>query len=203
VKLGLGPPVVATHPSAKARLLASCQGAVQGTLPGGGGDLAKAAHAHPRIHLAARSSFGQDAQMTPRRIAGIVVAALGVIVLAPFVLLLGLQFTGPFPPSGATRLHIATETPNLTPGCAAALLAPARVTTDGDDLTLVAVGSGETLRVVWPSGFGAWRSGGRAVVADQWGRVVGREGDVLDSLGGGLGPDGVFHICPFGIVIRS
>ena len=26
------------------------------------------------------------------------------------------------------------------------------------------------------------------------------EGDVLDGLGGGLGQDDAFHICPFGIV---
>jgi hypothetical protein len=56
------------------------------------------------------------------------------------------------------------------------------------------------MRVVWPSGFAAWRVGGRSVVADPWGNVVGRDGDVLDSLGGGLGVDDAFLICPFGIV---
>ena len=140
--------------------------------------------------------------MTPRRFVTIAVAAVAVIVLAPPTLLIGLQLTGPFLPTGATRLHIATEAPNLTLGCAAALLVPVRVATAGDELTLVSVGSGEPQRVVWPSGFGAWRSGGRAVVADQWGRVVGREGDVLDGLGGGTGADDVFHICPFGIPTR-
>ena len=51
------------------------------------------------------------------------------------------------------------------------------------------------------SGFAAWRVEGRAVVADPWGNVVGRDGDVLDSLGGG--GDDPFHICPFGIVARG
>jgi hypothetical protein len=80
-----------------------------------------------------------------------------------------------------------------------ALLTPVRVATAGDELILVSVGSGDTVRVVWPSGFAAWRVGGRVVVADPWGNVVGRDGDVLDTLGGGLGVDDDFHICPFGI----
>src|SRR6185369_1267464 len=102
----------------------------------------------------------------------------------------------------ATRLHIATERPNINLGCATALLAPVRVATSGDELTLVSVESGSTIDVVWPSGFGAWRVGGTSVVADPWGSVVGREGDVLDSLGGGTGVDDAFHICPLGIVTR-
>lgn len=141
--------------------------------------------------------------MTRRRKVLIAIAAAGVVVLAPFALIFVPQFTGPAPPAGATRLHIATEPPNLNMSCAAALLAPVRVATSGDELILVTVESGETVPVVWPSGFGAWRVDGRAMVADPWGRVVGREGDVLDSLGGGLGVDDAFHICPFGILPRA
>lgn len=112
-------------------------------------------------------------------------------------------FTGPAVPAGATRLHIATQTPNLNMGCATALLQPARVSTSGNDLVLVTVESGESVAVVWPAGFGAWRADGHAVIADAWGSVVGREGDVLESLGGGgSGLDGAFHICPFGIPTR-
>lgn len=137
-----------------------------------------------------------------KRRRSVTMAVIGIVILAPPAVLFIPQFTGPFLPPGATRLHIATEAANLDLGCATALLAPVRVATSGDELVLVSVGSGETVRVAWPSGFGAWRIGGRAVVADQWGRVVGLEGDVLDSLGGGLGTDDAFHICPFGIAPR-
>lgn len=112
-------------------------------------------------------------------------------------------FTGPAMPAGATRLAIATERPNLNLGCHTALLAPARVSTSGDALVLVTVDSGEIVNVVWPSGFGAWRAGGRAVLADPWSAIVGMDGDVLSGLGGGLGTDDLFHICPFGIPTRS
>ncbi len=109
-------------------------------------------------------------------------------------------FTGPAVPPGATRLHIATDSPSFTSGCATALMLPARVATSGDDLVLITVDTGDTVSVVWPAGFGAWRLDGKAVLADPWGSVVGREGDILDSLGGGTGQDDAFHICPYGIV---
>lgn len=108
-------------------------------------------------------------------------------------------FTGPALPAGATRLHIDTARPNITSGCPTALLSPARVATSGDDLVLVTVESGETVAVVWPAGFAAWRLDGQAVLADPWGSVVGREGGILNGLGGGTGLDDAFHVCPFGI----
>ena len=108
-------------------------------------------------------------------------------------------FTGSALPAGATLLHITTQPPNLTVGCMTALLGPVRVATSGDELVLVSAASGDTVRVAWPSGFAAWRVGGRSVVADPWGKIVGRDGDVLEGLSGGFGADDVFIICPFGI----
>ena len=138
--------------------------------------------------------------MTRRRKALRIIAVAGLLALVVVVLRVAPLFTGPGLPAGAERLHLTTAAPNLNMGCAAALLSPVRVASQGEELTLVSVESDETVRVVWPAGFGAWRIDGRALVADPWGSVVGREGDVLDSLGGGEGLDGAFQICPFGIV---
>lgn len=131
---------------------------------------------------------------------------VGLAIAVVFAILLGLAvwrllpvITGPALPDGATRLHLATQSPNLTPGCMTALLSPARVATEADELVLVSVETGETLRVRWPSGFAAWRLDGRAVLADPWGSVVATDGDVLDHLGGGGGSDEVFVICPYGL----
>jgi hypothetical protein len=141
--------------------------------------------------------------MSRRRKVLLALVAAGVLVLGVVAVRVLPLFSGPGLPAGATRLHIATERPNLSGSCMTALLAPVRVATAGDELILVSVESGETMRVVWPSGFAAWRIDGRSVVADPWGGVVGRDGDVLDSLSGGFGVDDSFHICPFGIVTRG
>lgn len=138
--------------------------------------------------------------MSRRRKVFIAITAAAVIVLGAASLRVLPLFTGPALPADDTRLLITTEGPNLSLSCMAALLAPVHVATSGDELILVSVASGDAVRVVWPSGFAAWRVGGRSVVADPWGTIVGRDGEVLDSLGGGLGVDDAFHICPFGIV---
>jgi hypothetical protein len=138
--------------------------------------------------------------MSRRRKVLLTISAAGLILVAAVAIWVLPLFVGPALPAGATRLHITTGGSPLTFGCAAALLSPVRVAASDDELTLVYIESGSEANVVWPSGFAAWRVGGRSVVADPWGNVVGREGDVLTWLSGGEGSDDVFHICPYGIV---
>jgi len=108
---------------------------------------------------------------------------------------------GPSLPVGATRLHINTATPHLMPnfGCPAALLSPVRVATADDELIVVSVETGETVTVVWPAGWAAWRLEGRAALVEGDGSVVAREGDVIeDRFGDGSDDAGKVHICVVG-----
>jgi hypothetical protein len=137
--------------------------------------------------------------VSTRRKVLLTVAGAGLLVVAVVVSRALPIVTGPALPAGAVRLHITTDSPSLSFGCAAALLSPGRLVTSGSELVLVSVETGDPMRVVWPSGFAAWQVDGRSVLADPWGSVVGRDGDLLDTLGGGVGTDDAFHICPFGI----
>jgi hypothetical protein len=71
------------------------------------------------------------------------------------------------------------------------------VATAGNDLVLVSPDGGDAIRVIWPSGWAAWRLSGRAELANRGGGIVGREGDVL-IFGGGENPEGVFRVCEIG-----
>ena len=129
----------------------------------------------------------------------ITIIAAGLVILAAVALSLAPLWIGPALPAGSARLNFATATPSLFLACPTALLAPVRVASSDDDLVLVSVASGEPLPVVWPGGFAAWRIDGRAVLAGPYGDIIGREGDELDHLGGGLGADDIFQVCGAGL----
>ena len=70
--------------------------------------------------------------------------------------------------------------------------------TRGDDLVLVAPDTNEPIKVVWPSGWAAWRLNGLAELVTREGAVVGREGEFSQGFGGGTGLDDAFHVCIIG-----
>jgi len=133
----------------------------------------------------------------PRAVAGIAVVLL---LLAVGLARLSPMWPGPSLPAEATALALATEPAHLLPtmGCPTALLAPARVAVAGDALVLVAEAGGDPIKVVWPTGWAAWRLGVRAELVSHDGTVVGREGEVISGYGGGVGTDDAFHVCVAG-----
>ena len=130
------------------------------------------------------------------------VTAIAVVLLVVVVGLARLSpmWPGPSLPAGATALALATEPAHLLPtiGCPTAMLAPARVAVAGDSLVLVAEAGGDPIKVVWPTGWAAWRLDGRAELVSRDGTVVGREGEVVSGFGGGVGTDDAFHVCVAG-----
>lgn len=131
-----------------------------------------------------------------------IVAGLAVVLLLLVVGLLRLSPMLPCPslPQGATPLALATEPAHLVPtmGCQTAALAPARVAVAGDALVLVPESGGDPIKVVWPTGWVAGRLAGRAELISRDGTVVGREGDIVEGFGGGVGADDAFHACVIG-----
>lgn len=139
--------------------------------------------------------------MSPRRTRIVAALVIGGILLVLGVWRCTPLWPGPGLPAGATRLTLTTEAPHLVPamGCAAALLGPVRVTTSGDKLIVVSVETGETVKVIWPAGWAAWRVDGRAELVRRDGSIVARDGDVLeDRFGGGMSDDDAFHVCDIG-----
>ncbi len=60
------------------------------------------------------------------------------------------------------------------------------------------VATGERVRTVWPRGTGVRDTGNGFELVAPNARVFAREGDVIDDAGGGVGPDGRFHVCSIG-----
>jgi len=99
----------------------------------------------------------------------------------------------------ATRLGLQTA-PELPPrACDGVLATPFRVGRVGDELIFVDAASGERRSIIWPFGFAAWLEFGQGVLYASDGTVVGREGEVLDKIGGaGVEGEG-FHVCSVGV----
>jgi hypothetical protein len=97
-----------------------------------------------------------------------------------------------------TRLRLlTTAVAEPGQGCDNAAAAPVRIAREGDAMVFIDVASDEPARIIWPFGFAAWVEFGRAVLYARDGDIVGREGDVLDKIGGSPGDDG-FHVCQVG-----
>ena len=76
---------------------------------------------------------------------------------------------------------------------------PDRIATVGEDLVVVPDGGSDPIAVVWPSGWAAWRLDGRAELVTRDGRLIGREGDLIEGFGGGVSTDDRFHVCDLGV----
>jgi len=123
-----------------------------------------------------------------------------LLLLVVGLLRLSPMWPGPSLPPGATPLALATEPAHLVPtmGCRDAAIAPARVAVVDNALVLVPEAGGDPIKVVWPTGWVAWRLAGRAELVSRGGTVVGREGDIISGFGGGVGTDDAFHVCVSG-----
>lgn len=149
----------------------------------------------------ASAPFLAQADAVLRRHVRFFASLAGVILLsAAAAFRISPLWPGPALPVGATRLHIVTAPPHLVPvlACQVAALAPARIATAGDELILLSTLNGQPGSVVWPSGWAGWRLNGRAELVTRHGAIVGREGEIIDGLGGGTGLDDAFHVCIIG-----
>lgn len=66
-------------------------------------------------------------------------------------------------------------------------------------MVFVEVGTEARRSIVWPFGFAAWLERGVAVLYASDGSIVGREGDVLDNIGGAAIAGEGFRVCAVGV----
>lgn len=95
-----------------------------------------------------------------------------------------------------TRLFLATALGQSQGECSFVLAPPFRIARDDGQLVFVDVATGERRDMVWPDGFAAWLEYDEAVLYASDGIVVGREGVVLDKIGGAEGAG--FRVCSVG-----
>jgi hypothetical protein len=99
-------------------------------------------------------------------------------------------------PAGAVAVPLTTDEPAapLPSGsngwiCATGGYVPSRIVWNRGDNTIefIVVATDTPLELIWPRGFSAYVQGGRLAIAAPDGTVIGRDGDVLSSLGGAGG----------------
>ena len=97
-----------------------------------------------------------------------------------------------------TRLGLRTAESQVGSTTCPAAATRFRIERDGSEMVFVDAGSDEPWPVVWPFGFAAWLEFDLAVLYASDGTVVGREGDVLDNIGGAEVEGGAFRVCSVG-----
>ena len=119
----------------------------------------------------------------------------GLSLLLAIAISLGACTTDP----EGTRLGLRTAIePRAAGACDGAAATPFRIERDGGEMVFVDVGTDERRSMIWPFGFAAWLEFDRAVLYAGDGTVVGREGDVLDNIGGAEVEAADFRVCSVG-----